>query len=165
MHLHVVIGMRLIEPSDKWLPAVVTLGERVWMCILRVCRVLQHTYIITFCRRSDCGTVLLQAWRDPEQHCCYEWGVPFWGECTPCVCQSQSQQSQNSDFILLFIFSLPLLKSSDWNWPSFLLLSHGRTAWTCTYSLPFRSHASSFTIAQIQLPRGNYCHTHLLTTP
>ena len=29
----------------------------------------------------------------------------------------------------------------------------------------FVAHASSFTIAQISLPHGNYCHTHFLTTP
>ena len=66
--------------------------------------------------------------------------------------------------MFLFIFSLPLLESNDWNLPSFLFVSHGRIAWTCAYSLPFRSHALSFTIAWIQLPRCNYCYACLLTT-
>ena len=66
--------------------------------------------------------------------------------------------------MFLFIFSLPLLESSNWNLPSFLFVSHGRIAWTCAYSLPFRSHALSFTIAWIRLPRCNYCHACLLTT-
>ena len=50
-------------------------------------------------------------------------------------CSSVVQRSHDSD-------------CSDWNLPSFLLVSHGRIASTCAYSLPFRSHASSFTIAR-----------------
>ena len=50
-------------------------------------------------------------------------------------CSSVVQRSHDSD-------------CSDKNLPSFFLVSHRRTAWTCAYSLLFRSHASSFTIAR-----------------
>ena len=72
-------------------------------------------------------------------------------------CSSVIQHSHDSD-------------CSDWNLPSFLLVSDGTITWTCAYSLPFCSHPSSFTIARtlctyILAARGNYCHAQLLTTP
>ena len=69
-------------------------------------------------------------------------------------CTAEPQQW----LILLFIFSSSLLESSDWNWPSFLLVSHGRIAWTCAYSSPFRSHASIFTITRS-------CHVAIIVCP
>ena len=63
--------------------------------------------------------------------------------------------------IFLFIRSLPLLESSDWHLPSFLLVSHGRIARACARSLSFCSHASTL---YSRSPRGNYYHAHARIT-
>ena len=66
------------------------------------------------------------------------------------LCSSVVQRSNDGD-------------CSDWKLPSFLLVSHGRIAWTCAYSLPFHSYASSFTIARTHWPRPPFNRTLHLT--
>ena len=71
-----------------------------------------------------------------------------------------------TDSLLLFIFSLPLLESSNWNLPPFLYVSHGRIAWICTLLSRFvATLRASQLLKIILLPRGSYCHARLLTTP